>query len=125
MSLDVYLLDGEERIEPCEHCGGTGNVNHGRDCVYEANITHNLTTMAEAAGVYQALWRPEEIGVTKAGQLVTLLRDGLNRLIVDQERFEELNPKNGWGTYEGLVAFVSRYLEACEANPEAAISVSR
>jgi precorrin-6x reductase len=27
---------------------------------FEANITHNLNRMAEAAGVYKVLWRPEE-----------------------------------------------------------------
>ena len=33
---------------------------------YSANITHNLGKMAEEAGIYKHLWRPEEIGITKA-----------------------------------------------------------
>ena len=40
------------------------------DYVYSANITHNLTKMADEAGIYECLWRPEEIGITKAGQLI-------------------------------------------------------
>jgi hypothetical protein len=31
------------------------------DEVYSHNITHNLTRMADAAGVYTALWRPAEM----------------------------------------------------------------
>ncbi len=30
--------------------------------VYSANITHNLGEMADKAGIYYALWRPEEKG---------------------------------------------------------------
>ena len=81
--------------------------------------------MAGEAGLYEHLWRPEEVGVTKAGQLVVPLETGLKRLLAEPERFRALNPSNGWGTYEGLVGFVSRYLDACRANPEADVEVSR
>lgn len=30
-----------------------------RTCIFSANITHNLNAMAEAAGIYKHLWRPE------------------------------------------------------------------
>lgn len=96
----------------------------GRE-VYEANITHNLNRMAEEAGIYKALWRPEEIGITKAQQLVEPLTAGLALLRSDPARFEKLNPDNGWGDYAGLVGFVSRYLEACKAHPNAEVKVSR
>ena len=29
------------------------------DELYSANITHNLTGMADAAGIYMHLWRPQ------------------------------------------------------------------
>lgn len=93
--------------------------------VFTANITHNLNRMAEAAGIYQHLWRPEEIGVTKAQQLIEPLEIGLKKLQDDPDEFKKHNPSNGWGTYEGLVAFVSEYLEACKKYPEATVSVSR
>jgi hypothetical protein len=95
------------------------------DEVYSANITHNLNHMAAEAGIYQALWRPEEIGLTKASQLIEPLRAGLKLLRNDPERFEKLNPDNGWGNYEGLVRFVENYLEACEKYPDAEIEASR
>ena len=93
--------------------------------VYSANITHNLNKMAEAAGIYQSLWRPEEIGATHARQLIRRLEVGLKKLINSPDDFKKFNPANGWGDYEALVAFVSNYLEACRENPNAKVSVSR
>ena len=93
--------------------------------VYQDNITHNLNTMADEAGLYDALWRPEALGITKASQLLGYLRSGLQLLREEPERFRAFNPGNGWGTYEGLVAFVANYLTACEQYPEAEVSVSR
>jgi hypothetical protein len=95
------------------------------DEVYSANITHNLNKMAGAADLYEYLWRPDEIGVTHAKQLVTPLRNGLARLQADPAKFEAFNPPNKWGSYEGLVRFVEQYLAACEEYPDAQVSVSR
>lgn len=109
MSLDVYLHAGDGR--PKE--------------IYRDNITHNLGPMAHAAGIYEHLWRPDEIGITTAGQLVEPLRAGLDLLRSGPDRFRAFNPKNGWGTYGGLCDFVAVYLAACEANPDASVWVSR
>ena len=125
MSLDVYLEVGEERIEDCPHCEGCGKLNRGREEVFDYNITHNLTRMAEAAGIYKYLWRPDEIGITKASQLIEPLRGGLQVLRSDRERLEKYNPENGWGDYHGLVRFVTNYLNACEDRPDADVRVSR
>ena len=107
MSLDVYLTATEPHV------------------VYDNNITHNLNQMAGAAGLYIALWQPEELEITKAWQLIVPLREGLGRLRAEPERFRALNPSNGYGNYDGLVSFVEAYLAACEAHPEAEVSVSR
>lgn len=93
--------------------------------VYEANITHNLAEMADQAGIYKHLWRPDEIGITKARELIEPLTTGLALLRSDPERFRILNPSNGWGSYEGLLDFVALYLYHCEENPEANVEVSR
>jgi hypothetical protein len=93
--------------------------------VYTANITHNLSKMAAEAGIYKALWRPEEIGITTAKQLIEPLRVGLALLRAEPQRFRAFNPENGWGTYDGLVAFVDAYLQACEENPDATVDVWR
>lgn len=93
--------------------------------VYWANITHNLNAMASEAGIYKHLWRPDEIGIDKAKELIQPLTDGLAALNTNPERFKKFNPSNGWGTYEGLVEFVKEYLCACIRYPEARVSVSR
>jgi len=100
------------------HCNQTNEV-------FEANITHNLTTMADAAGLYRPMWRPDEIGITKAEQLIAPLSDGLMALKDDPARFQKFNPENRWGSYDGLVSFVESYLRACQENPTARVSVSR
>lgn len=141
MSLDVSLYVPRtleeveiERLAAADLCEENGMnaaaelLREGiarKECVFEANITHNLGRMADAAGVYFACWRPEESGWTTAKQLVPPLTAGLLALQSDPDRFFELNPSNGWGNYEGLVRFVSKYLKACEENPEAEVSVSR
>lgn len=91
--------------------------------VYSANITHNLGKMADEAGIYEPLWKPDEVGLTKAEQLIEPLRAGLQKLKQDPERYKEFNPENGWGSYDGLVAFVENYIAACEEYPQATVSV--
>lgn len=93
--------------------------------VYDSNITHNLADMAEAAGIYKALWRPEELGITKALELIPLLEIGLKKLKKSPKKYEKYNSSNGWGTYKYFVPFVENYLNACKENPDAFISVSR
>lgn len=107
MSLDVYLT----RTQPAT--------------VFDANITHNLNAMAEEAGIYKHLWRPEEIGITKAAQLIEPLKAGLAMMKADPPRFEKHNAKNGWGLYEHFVPWIEKYLAACEEYPDADVSVSR
>ena len=97
----------------------------GDGTVYHGNITHNLNTMAEAAGVYKFLWRPSEYGITTASQLIEPLRAGLERLLNNPESYLPFNPSNGWGDYSELVAFVMQYLAACERWPMAEVSVWR
>ncbi len=93
--------------------------------VYSANITHNLGKMAKEADLYLPLWRPEEIGIKKAGELIEPLMIGLARLENDPSHFIEFNPSNGWGSYEILVSFVRDYLNACKTFPSADVSVWR
>jgi len=125
MSLDVYLT-GETTTEPCR-CSQCGNehTHQVTETFFNANITHNLNVMAEAAGIYKACWRPEEIGVTKARQLIPLLREGIAKMKANRAHFETFNASNGWGLYEHFVPWLEKYLIACEDHPAADVSVSR
>ena len=107
MSLDVYLL-ATRKTE-----------------VFSANITYNLNTMAEEAGIYKHLWRPDEIGVTHASQLIEPLKTGIAIMKSSPERFKKLNPSNGWGSYDDFIPWLEEYLKACEENPDAEIEISR
>ena len=107
MSLDVYLKEIKPSIR------------------YRANITHNLGKMAKEAGIYMHLWRPDEIGITKAEQLIEPLREGLCLLENDPDFFRQFDSPNGWGMYDHFVPFVRKYLEACIECPEANVEVSR
>ena len=93
--------------------------------IFSVNITHNLNKMAEAAGIYKALWRPEEIGITKASQLIELLEEGLKKLRSNPELYVKLNPINGWGKYEDLVQFVADVVKAAYEHPDAEVVADR
>ncbi len=149
MSLDVYLTVKDKVYEPADpkiyirEDGQTKEIsmeewkerNPGLepvtvssindDEVYSANITHNLNHMADKAGLYKYLWCATENGITKASQLIEPLKEGLAALRADPEKFKELNPPNGWGTYEGLISFTESYLNACIKYPDADIYISK
>lgn len=112
MSLDVYLYFEDVR-------------DWEKPAAYSANITHNLNTMAMAAGIYKELWRPDEINITHAHQLIEPLSKGLELLKKYPDYFSQFNASNGWGLYEHFVPFVEEYLTACKENSEAKIEVSR
>lgn len=145
MSLDVYIILQKQehnewqtkRQKSLEEAGGMKGLvplieqyyadrePDKTEEVYWANITHNLAGMADAAGIYQHLWRPEELGIKKAGELIEPLTAGLSKLKSSPDHYKQFNPKSGWGDYAGLVDWVERYLTACKENPEGDISVSR
>lgn len=147
MSLDVYLTvkepvaksgtgvfvrdNGQTReltVEEVKEKWSTAEVGeqeYESDTVFDYNITHNLGKMAGEAGVYEALWRPEEKSWTKAGDLIETLEAGLKELKDKPEHYQQFNPENGWGSYDGLVEFVEQYLAKCKEYPEAEIRVSR
>jgi len=125
MSLDVYLQGPEREIECRCSCCDHLHTRKVRAEYYDANITHNLGEMADRAGIYRALWRPDENGFERAEQLIEPLEKGLALLQSDPDRFRAFNPENGWGSYEGLVRFTQNYLAACREYPTATIHVSR
>lgn len=118
MSLDVDLF---YRKPACEYC----KREEETEIVFSANITHNLGKMADEAGIYQHLWRPEELGITKAKDLIEPVRAGLELMKSDPARFKKLDSPNGWGLYIHFVPWIEKYLEACEEHPEAEIYISR
>ena len=107
MSLDVFLIATRPTT------------------VFNGGMTHNLARMAAEAGVYQLLWRPEDLGITHAHQLLQPLQEGLLRLVSDPARFQQFDPENGWGAYEELVEFTRQYHAACLLYPDAEVRTRR
>lgn len=107
MSLDVYLTNSEG------------------DEFFWANITHNLGKMADAAGLYEALWRPEEQGWKYAKEIAPVIEHGLLLMIKQKDKYQAYDAPNGWGTYDQFVPWIVRYLTACYQYPDALVVVSR
>jgi hypothetical protein len=140
MSLDVSLY--REKIVSYDK--GLTFVQEN-ECVYDSNITHNLNTMAEKAGIYKALWRPyklhkefdpklindkaeyefEDTFVVYARDITPTIEEGFKELIHKPEYFQEFDSPNGWGKYVNFVPFVEDYLNACKQYPGAIVKVSR
>ena len=150
MSLDVYLrIEGMKRADGgsgifVREGGSTKEITReewdakfpGREpivfqrdtedsTVFSANVTHNLGEMADAAGIGDTLWSPNEIGITKAHQLIVPLSIGLTKLKNDPEAFKRFNPANGWGSYDDFVPWIEEYIAACVKWPDATVRVSR
>ncbi len=122
MSLDVYLT--KDTHEDCPYCEGTGK-KHSEES-FSANITHNMVPMAEAVGLYKPLWRPEEVTIQTARDLVPFLQAGLKKMNEDKdELISKYSPENGWGDYDALYGFVQRYLAACLESPNALVKAWR
>jgi hypothetical protein len=112
VSLDIYLSD-------------VGAATGAEIELYSRNITHNLARMANACGIYDCLWRPDENGIETAAQMIEPLRAGYAKLLAEPDEMRKHNASNGWGTFEHFVPFVEDVLRACEQYPGARVRVSR
>lgn len=122
MSLYVSLNRKADEQSVCSECGQHYFPNYS---VYDANITHNLGKMANAAGIYEIVWRPEENGITTAEQLIEPLEKAIADMKARPEYYEQFNSPNGWGTYKNFVPWLEKYLAACKEYPDAVVEVSR
>lgn len=146
MSLDVYLINSlEEKLSEWKEKKQASLKEAGsmiglipiikqyyddripaeQEELYWANITHNLSAMADQCGIYKHLWRPEEIDIKKASQLIEPLKEAVIKLKENPDQYKLLNPKNKWGSYEGFLLFVEAYLKACIDFPNASVRTTR
>lgn len=88
------------------------------------NITHNLNKMAQAVGLYEVLWSPEEIGITSASQMIPSLEKGIKELEANPDKYKVFNPPNGFGYYEDFIDFCKLVLQKYRKYPDAVIEAS-
>jgi hypothetical protein len=123
MSLDLYLESKEMReVEcACPECGHS-HKKMEKTIYYTSNITHNLTAMFNAAGVYQILWRGDGL---MAGEQVEKLEKALKEMKENPEKFKRYDSPNGWGLYVHAVPWLAEVVQACKDYPEAVFHCSR
>lgn len=89
--------------------------------VYEDNITYNLAPMyykcIDINGGLKAL------NGMKCKDTVPVLNRAIDDLIENKEEYEKLNPKNGWGSYEGLLKSLKNLRIACLENPSGKVEI--
>lgn len=153
--VDSFGDDQADLLMAAAWVGGRSEASERMGGEFSANITHNLGKMADAAGIYEACWRPFMLKLTaeereeyerlealgdytasgkieeqaearvRARDLVTPLRVGLALMRSDPERFRKHDAPNGWGLYEHFEPWVAKYLDACIAMPNATVHAWR
>ena len=120
-------------------------VEYETNTVFSINITHNLTEMADEAGIYEAVWRPYrlvsgfniqegnhyaeaefESSVTiLSSHISKVIEAGLNDMKRRPDHYKKFDSDNGWGTYSDFVPFLEEYLKALKQYPDAVVNISR
>ncbi len=131
LSVTLYLpLDAGQEIKPDEPYWE--NEYHE---FFSANTTHNLTEMADKAGLYETLWRPyklfnvtdeEEYNIEiHAEDISSKIKTGLDKLLSEPEYYKQFDSPNGWGLYVHFIKFVQNYYDACIKYPKSIVDASR
>ena len=84
------------------------------------NYTHNVTFMWAKAGCYDALYNSNG---KLAREIIGDLRKAIIAMEEDPKAYKALNPKNGWGDYEGALAWLKALTDEFALNPNATIGV--
>lgn len=118
MSLDITLYD--TKIVKCPHCSEP--IEQPTEIVYDCNITHNLSKMADEAKINGATW--DAYG-KKCRDVTKQLEKGIKRMKDNPEFYECFDSPNGWGTYKDFMPWLERLLEKYKEYPNAEIHISR
>jgi hypothetical protein len=76
--------------------------------------TYNLTPMWRKAGIFEV---SRDIDGRNAGQLAPILTAGLIDALRNRKAYEELNPSNGWGDYEGFIEILTLFTRLAWEHP--------
>ena len=123
MGLDIYFYDGVGEY--------ANEISSER-----LKITHNLNTVVDELGklvgkpYYEVIWRPDELFECKNGEVpVSFVLVTLPQIIKDVIKYttslKQFLPENGYGTMEGLVDFLCKYLSECYKHKSAYIYCCR
>lgn len=65
--------------------------------------------------------RLTEFNGTLGRDAIPTLENAILEMLKNPAMFKELNPPNGWGSYEGALEFLNELLIACTHHPKATI----
>lgn len=111
---------------------------HKENNEWSANVTHNLTKMAQHIPVYYTIdheeyentlyylvWRPEEYNCDNTDIVAQALQSGIAYMVLHREELLQYNPSNGWGSYDSFLLWLIEYWKECLDNPGCKIEVYR
>ena len=106
MSYDIglYINTGKEEHEVCD-CG---------------NYTYNVSPM------YYKAFGEEGIGMfdgMNAGEAIKFLELGIKNMEREPAEYLKLNPSNGWGSYDGALAYLRVIYQGCQNHPQTTIRI--
>jgi hypothetical protein len=107
MSLDLS-------IGGCPNCGENGE---------DFNYTYNVSKMWHY--IYPDDDYMLHIEGLKGKETIKLLQDSYRKLKNNEHELVKMNPKNGWGSYEGFLEFISKLIQASIKYPDDVWSASR
>jgi hypothetical protein len=82
------------------------------------NYTHNCNPMIREAGLTE--W-PYEVDGWRAGELAERLDEAIRNLEADPKKYRAMNPENGWGDYDSLVARLRDVRDQCRTYPSTTV----
>ncbi|MFD8577363.1 hypothetical protein ACFV1H_18770 [Streptomyces virginiae] len=110
MSYDISLYlsvdtGGPEPLEVCVASIGNYTVNVAR--MWTDALGHSLGDLKDA----------------NAGDSLPALTAAVDRLIANPEHYRAMEPANGWGDYDGALAYLRALRDACLVHPKADIRI--
>jgi hypothetical protein len=89
--------------------------------IYETNVTYNLSKM-----YYKCIDKEKGFKYLhgmSCKKALPIINEAIKDLVNNKKDYEELNPKNGWGSYEGLLQILREMRKVCEDYPDGDIEV--
>lgn len=90
--------------------------------IYERNVTYNLADM-----YYKCIDKEQgfkKLNGMNCKEALPIIYHAISDMLNNADEYKKLNPKNGWGSYEGLLVTLQEMRNCCENNSDGIINVS-
>ena len=57
-------------------------------------------------------------------EALPIINNAIQDMINNEKEYKKLSPKNGWGTYEGLLEVFRDIRNVCESNPDGIFEIN-